>query len=71
MKTLTIILTDGPYISEYAKIACKIADAALKRYQVNISLYLNAVHIELVSEGNRRVLNSWDRPITIPPIIAP
>ncbi len=45
MKTLTIILTDGPYISEDAQMAFKIADAALKRYQVNIFLYLDAVHI--------------------------
>ena len=45
MKTLTIILTDGPYISEYADIACKLAGAALKHYQVNIFLYLDAVHI--------------------------
>ncbi|MFZ2499653.1 MAG: hypothetical protein ACP5N0_01385 [Methanosarcina sp.] len=29
MKTLTIVLTDGPYISEYAEIACKLAEAAL------------------------------------------
>ena len=45
MKTLTIVLTDGPYISEYAEIAYKLADAALKQYQVNIFLYLDAVHI--------------------------
>ena len=45
MKTLTIILTDGPYISEYAEIACKLAETALKRYHVNIFLYLDAVHI--------------------------
>lgn len=45
MKTLTIVLTDGPYISEYAEIAYKIAKAALKQYQVNIFLYLDAVHI--------------------------
>ena len=45
MKTLTIVLTDGPYISEYAEIACKLAENALKRYQVNIFLYLDAVHI--------------------------
>jgi len=45
MKTITIILTDGPYISEYAEIACKVARAALKKYQVNIFLYLDAVHI--------------------------
>ncbi len=45
MRTLTIILTDGPYISEYAEIAYKIAMAALKKYRVNIFLYLDAVHI--------------------------
>ena len=45
MKTLTIILTDGPYISEYAEIACKLAENALRRYHVNIFLYLDAVHI--------------------------
>ena len=45
MKTLTIILTDGPYISEYAEMAYKIAREALKRCEVNIFLYLDAVHI--------------------------
>jgi tRNA 2-thiouridine synthesizing protein D len=45
MKTLTIVLTDGPYISEYAEIAYKLADSALKQYKVNIFLYLDAVHI--------------------------
>jgi len=45
LKTITIILTDGPYISEYAEIACKLAENALKRYHVNIFLYLDAVNI--------------------------
>lgn len=45
MKTLTIVLTDGPYISEYADMACKLAGAALNHYHVNIFLYLDAVHI--------------------------
>jgi len=45
LKTLTIILTDGPYISEYADMAGKIASEALKIFQVNIFLYLDAVHI--------------------------
>jgi tRNA 2-thiouridine synthesizing protein D len=44
MKTITIILTDGPYISEYAEMACKIASEALKISRVNIFLYLDAVH---------------------------
>ncbi len=38
MKTLTIVLTDGPYISEYAEMAYKIAQVALKEHQVNIFL---------------------------------
>ncbi|OPY44416.1 MAG: DsrE/DsrF-like family protein [Methanosaeta sp. PtaU1.Bin028] len=45
LKTLTIILTDGPYISEYAEMAYKIAAKALKMAQVNVFLYLDAVHI--------------------------
>jgi len=45
LKTLTILLTDGPYISEYAEMAYKIATEALKRCEVNIFLYLDAVHI--------------------------
>jgi tRNA 2-thiouridine synthesizing protein D len=45
LKTLTIILTNGPYISEYAEIAYKIAVEALKRCRVNIFLYLDAVYI--------------------------
>ncbi len=45
MKTLTIILTDGPYISQYAEMAYKIASEALKVFQVNIFLYLDAVHV--------------------------
>jgi len=45
LKTLTIVLTDGPYISEYAEIAFKLAEAALEHYNVNIFLYLDAVYI--------------------------
>ena len=33
------------YISEYAEIAYKIAKAALREHQVNVFLYLDAVHI--------------------------
>jgi tRNA 2-thiouridine synthesizing protein D len=50
LKTLTIILTDGPYISEYAEMAYKIAKEALKRFEVNIFLYLDAVHIPKVGQ---------------------
>lgn len=51
MKTLTIVLTDGPYISEYAEIAYKIAKAALREHQVNIFLYLDAVHIPKLGQN--------------------
>ena len=49
-KTLTIVLTDGPYISEYAEMAYKIAKAALKNHRVNIFLYLDAVHIPKIGQ---------------------
>ena len=51
MKTLTIILTDGPYISEYAEMAYKIAKAALKEHHVNIFLYLDSVHIPKIGKN--------------------
>lgn len=45
-KTLTLILTEGPYRSQHADIACKIAESALnKRYNVNVFLYMDATHI--------------------------
>jgi tRNA 2-thiouridine synthesizing protein D len=50
LKTLTIILTDGPYISEYAEMAYRIAKEALKRCEVNVFLYLDAVHIPKQSQ---------------------
>ncbi len=51
MRTLTIVLTDGPYISEYADMAYKIALAALKEHQVFIFLYLDAVHIPKLGQN--------------------
>lgn len=45
-KTLTIILTEGPYRSQYADIAYEIASSALNnKYDVNIFLYMDATHI--------------------------
>ena len=58
MKTLTIILTDGPYISEYAEMAYKIAREALKGSQVNIFLYLDAVHIPKLGQKPSLFANS-------------
>jgi tRNA 2-thiouridine synthesizing protein D len=58
MKTLTIILTDGPYISEYAEMAGKIAKAALKHCRVNIFLYLDAVHIPKAGQSPAHFINA-------------
>jgi tRNA 2-thiouridine synthesizing protein D len=45
-KMLTIVLTEGPYRSQYADIAYEIASSALyKKYRVNIFLYMDATHI--------------------------
>ena len=61
MKTLTIILTDGPYISEYADMAYKIASCALKVSQVNIFLYLDAVHIARAGQKPAHFGNAGQR----------
>lgn len=60
MKTLTIILTDGPYISEYSEIAHKIAKAALKEHEVNIFLYLDAVHIPKLGQSPSQFANAGE-----------
>jgi tRNA 2-thiouridine synthesizing protein D len=57
LKTLTLILTDGPYISEYAEMAYKIAKAVLKEHQVNIFLYLDAVHIPKLGQNPSQFAN--------------
>jgi tRNA 2-thiouridine synthesizing protein D len=59
-KTLTIVLTDGPYISEYAEIAYKIARIARRDYRVNIFLYLDAVHIPKVGQKTTLFRNLGD-----------
>jgi tRNA 2-thiouridine synthesizing protein D len=60
LKTLTILLTDGPYVSEYAEIACKLAENALKHYHVNIFLYLDAVHIPKKGQSPSFFTNSGE-----------
>lgn len=54
---MTILLTDGPYISEYAETAYRIADAALKNYKVNIFLYMDALHIPKVGQSPQQFPN--------------
>ncbi|HSD57333.1 MAG TPA: DsrE family protein, partial [Methanotrichaceae archaeon] len=58
MSIVTIILTDGPYISEYAEIAYKIARAALKNHKVNVFLYLDAVHIPKAGQNPAFFINT-------------
>jgi tRNA 2-thiouridine synthesizing protein D len=58
LKTLTILLTDGPYISEYAEIAYRIASAAQKKYRVNIFLYLDALHIPKTGQRPQLAANA-------------
>lgn len=60
MKTLTIVLTDGPYISEYADIAYKLAETALRQYKVNIFLYMDAVHIPKKGQSPSFFTNSGE-----------
>jgi tRNA 2-thiouridine synthesizing protein D len=45
-KTLTIIITEGPYRSQYIEIAHNIIESALNNhYNVNLFLYMDATHI--------------------------
>jgi len=61
MGTLTIILTDGPYISQYAEMACNIARAASARaHRVNIFLYLDAVHIPKAGQNPAFFVNAGE-----------
>ncbi|MDO9536986.1 MAG: DsrE family protein [Thermoplasmata archaeon] len=46
-KTLSILLLRGPYVSEYAEIASKLALTARKKgYKVNMFLYLDGVWLQ-------------------------
>jgi len=60
MGTLTIILTDGPYISQYAEMAYKIAKVAVREHRVNIFLYLDAVHIPKAGQNPAFFANAGD-----------
>lgn len=60
MKILTIVLTDGPYISQYAEMAYKMAKSALKSYKVNVFLYLDAVHIPKLGQRPAHFANAGE-----------
>jgi tRNA 2-thiouridine synthesizing protein D len=57
-KTMVIVLLDGPYISQYAKIGYKMAEAALNQgYEVKIFLYMDGVHIPQKDQNPRDFQN--------------
>ena len=50
-KTLSILLLRGPYVSEYAEIAAKLALTARKKgYKTNMFLYLDAAWLQHIKE---------------------
>jgi len=62
-RTLTILLTRGPYVSEAADMAMKTALAARRRgYDVNIFLYLDGAWVShIVGEKDYNNPGEWLR----------
>ena len=61
-KTLTIILTEGPYRSQYVEIAHNIAESALNiGYKVNLFLYMDATHIPKKNQNPHSFPNVGER----------
>ncbi len=57
-KTLTILLLTGPYSSQYADMACEIADKALEQgHKVNLFLYMDGVHLPKKGQLTKRFPN--------------
>ncbi len=56
MKTLTIILTDGPYISEYAEMAYKIASESLKDFRL---IYISSPGCGAYSQARAKAFSFW------------
>ena len=53
-KTLTILLTKGPYVSEAAEMAMKTAlEAKKKGYNVNLFLYLDGTWVSHITREKR------------------
>lgn len=62
MKTLTIILTEGPYRSQYVEMAHNIAESALNNgYGVNLFLYMDATHIPKKNQNPHSFPNVGER----------
>ncbi len=61
-KTLTIILTEGPYRSQYVEMAHNIAESALNNgYGVNLFLYMDATHIPKKNQNPHSFPNVGER----------
>lgn len=61
-KVLTIILTEGPYRSQYVDTAYNMAKTALDLgYGVNIFMYMDAVHIPKKGQNPHSFPNVGDR----------
>lgn len=61
-KTLTIVLTEGPYRSQYVEMAHNIAESALnKGYAVNLFLYMDATHIPKKNQNPHSFPNVGER----------
>ena len=61
-KTLTIILTEGPYRSQYVEMAHNIAESALNiGYDVNLFLYMDATHIPKKNQNPHSFPNVGER----------
>lgn len=61
-KILTIILTEGPYRSQYVEIAHNIAESAINiGYTVNLFLYMDATHIPKTNQNPHSFPNVGER----------
>lgn len=57
-KTLTILLLKGPYASQQAEYACKVAEKAIDLgYNVNMFLYADGVHAAMKGQAPKVFLN--------------
>lgn len=57
-KTLTILLFKGPYASQQAEYACRIAEKAVELgYNVNLFLYGDGVHAAMKGQAPKAFLN--------------
>ncbi len=57
-KTLTLLLLKGPYASQQAEYACKVAEKAIELgYNVNMFLYGDGVHAAMKGQAPKKFMN--------------